>query len=118
MDDKIQVLIKFRPFLFILLNFLPQKMKDANKQRFATVRYACQMFGFFVVLFFAIIFFTSDIWFCINEQLKLELVAQPISILLGGISMVLIYISISLNGERVKAIVDFIQRIVEKRKAF
>lgn len=111
MGDKIQVLVKFRPFLYILLNFLP---KDTNKQRFGVIH----VFGFLVVLFFVIVFFISDIWYCIDEQFNLELIAQPISILLGGLSMVLIYISFTVNSERVKAIVDFIQRIVEKSKTF
>lgn len=118
MGDKIEVLIKFRPFLHILLNFLPLKTNDAKKQRFGVARIICHLIGFVILLFFAIIFFISSIWFCIDEQLNLELVAQPISILLGGISMVLIYISIIPNGEGVKGIVDFIQKIVEKRKTF
>lgn len=116
MENKFQVLGKFRPFLHLILNRPPEKMKMTNNKHVDMIKSACKKVAFILLLLSAIIFFVSVAWFCIDEKFQLEMIALPISLFLGYVSMNLIYISVVLNGERLEAIIDFLQEIVEKRK--
>lgn len=116
MENKFLVLGEFRPFLHVILNRPPKEIKIQNNKRVVNIESACKKGVYILLLLSAIVFFVSDAWFCITTKFKLEMVALPISLLLGAVSMHLIYMSIVLNGERFEAIIDSLQEIVEKRK--
>lgn len=116
MDNKFQVLGGFRPFLHVILNRPPKEIEKTNNKRVDTIKNACKKGAFILLLLSAIIFSVSVGWFCIDEKFELEVIALPVSLFLGDSSLNLIYISIIFNGERVEAIIDFLQEIVEERK--
>lgn len=116
MVDKIQVLNKFQPYLHVLLIYHPN---DNNKGNFVSyIRGIFEKIALSLLIIATWIFIISATWFSIDEKFKWEVVAQPFSIMLGGLSMKLIYISIISNGKQIKAIIDFLQRLVETRKIF
>lgn len=115
MADKFEVLDKFRPYLYNLLNQHPKNRKSVGSSIFSNI---WRKILLSLLIFATWIYFVSDGWFCLKQKSDLKIVAQPFSLLLGGFAMKLIYISIVLNGDRVIAIIDFLQTIVEKRKIF
>lgn len=116
MENEFQVLSKFRPFLHIILNHPPEKLKITHNKHLDNIKRICKKVAYILLLLSAPIFLVSAIWFCIDAQLQLEVIALPVSLLLGDISMRLICISVVSNGERVEAVIDFLQEIVKKRK--
>lgn len=115
MVDKIQVLDKFQPFLYILLIYHPKKVQN-NFAHFIQDTFEKIVLTLLIIATW--IFIISATWFSIDERFKWEVVAQPFSIMLGGLSMKLIYILMIANGKQIEAIIDFLQRLVEARKLF
>lgn len=112
--EKIQVLDRLRPILYILLNHHPKNVKTIGSSISRVWR------GIFLSLFVLAtwIFFVSDGWFCMKQKSDLKTVALPFSLLLGAFAMKLIYISFWLNGDQVISIISLLQKIVENRKKF
>lgn len=114
MADKFKVLDKFRPLLYIVLN----RKNDQNIGSAVKINNVWRKIFLSLFIIGTWIYFVSNGWFCLKQKSDLKIVAQPFSLLLGAFAMKLIYISIVLNGDRIAAIIDFLQRIVENRKRF
>lgn len=111
---KIQVLHQFRPFVHILMIFHPKHFQAANHRH--RLRSICHMIGLSLLLIDDCLFLIADAWFCINQQFKLNIIAQPLSFWLATLQMQITYIAIVPKSERFLNIIDFLQAVVDKRK--
>lgn len=61
-------------------------------------------------------FICFDFHYCYENEFDLNIVAHPCSLMIGGVQIIFIYISIAMKNGEIKALIDDLQGIIQKRE--
>lgn len=110
---KIQVIEQFKPFQQFLVIYQSRNYRDVNQR--PSPRKICLIVGFSLALLGTSICCITDAWFCVDQHLDLNVIAQPLSVLVGIIQIHFVFVSIISRTRRIGALVNSLQEIVEDR---
>lgn len=113
-DNEFHALGRFRPFLVMLTIYNRNNFRGKNRRM--VMRNIARAIGFSILVAALIGVIISASWFCSNKHFKLGIVAEPLSILLGSIQVVCIYLSISSKSRQINAVLEHLDVIIRKRK--
>lgn len=112
-NTKIVVLETFRPFLRILQIFNSNNIPVNRKRNFYQI---AGIIGFLLLLLITLTTLSFDVWFCVEQHFRPDKVAQPVSLLLYSMQVLIIYAVLINHNRQISAIVDRINDLVNKRK--
>lgn len=114
---EIVILRAFRPLLTLLTVYKWHNFR--NKSCGLLMRNICRAIGI-TILFssYAVLFLSSELMVCVKEKFDLDVIAQPLSFLLGGCQVQYIYFSILWKSAEVTKVLDRLHEIIKKRNGF
>lgn len=105
----------FQPLLRILTVY---KWENFQAPRSHRSRNVCRAAVVSLFAFSSIVLILSDAWHCYSRQFDFRESALPIAILFSAPALAIAYISVGMKGGMINEVIDHLNEIVSKRKAF